>query len=143
VTGRDVEERELALQFAPETGMWELLGDAAEYTLGETRKVILETVDAHGPLTPKQVSELTTAGHELAKKTMQRMFWDGQLAADGGRYSIPFQTPSPMSPSPRIRDGGTAGTAIQRGTGERASASAYPPSRGGRPSRSHDAAVRH
>jgi hypothetical protein len=109
VTGRDVEERELALQFAPETGMWELLGDAAEYTLGETRKVILETVDAHGPLTPKQVSELTTAGHELAKKTMQRMFWDGQLAADGGRYSIPFQTPVPdvpESPDQGRRDSG-------------------------------------
>jgi hypothetical protein len=88
--------------------MWELLGDAAEYTLGETRKVILETVDAHGALTPKQVSELTTVGHELAKKTMQRMFFDGQLAADGGKYSIPLQTPVPGVPeSP---DGGRRDT---------------------------------
>jgi hypothetical protein len=109
VTGRDVEERELALQFVPETGMWELLGDAAEYTLGETRKVVLETIEAHGALRPKQVSELTTVGHELAKKTMQRMFWDGQLAADGGKYSIPFQTPVPdvpESPDEGRRDSG-------------------------------------
>jgi hypothetical protein len=109
VTGRDVEERELALQFAPETGMWELLGEAAEYTLGETRKVILETVTAHGALTPKGVSELTSVGHELAKKTMQRMFVDGQLAADGGRYSIPFQTPVlgvPESPTEGQGDSG-------------------------------------
>jgi hypothetical protein len=98
VTGRDVEEQELALQFAPETGMWELLGDAAEYTLSETRKIILETIEAHGALTPKQVSELTVVGHELAKKTMQRMFRDGQLAADGGKYSIPLQIPVPDVP---------------------------------------------
>jgi hypothetical protein len=94
---------------ATETGTWSLLGDAAEYTLGETRKVILETVDAHGALTPKQVSELTTVGHELAKKTMQRMFWDGQLVADGGRYSIPFQTPVlgvPESPTEGQGDSG-------------------------------------
>ena len=48
VTGRDVVERELALRFTPEAGTWELLGDAAEYRLGETRKEILEPVDAHG-----------------------------------------------------------------------------------------------
>jgi hypothetical protein len=86
VTGRDVEERELALQFAPETGTWSLLGG------------ILATVDAHGALTPKQISELSAITYENAKKTMQRMFFDGQLAADGGRYSIPFQTPVPDVP---------------------------------------------
>jgi AAA domain len=109
VTGRDVEERELALQFSPESGTWSLLGDAAEYTLGETRKLILETVTAHGALTPKQVSELTVVGHELAKKTMQRMFLDGQLAADGGKYSIPLQIPVPgvpQSPDQGQRDSG-------------------------------------
>jgi hypothetical protein len=109
VTGRDIEERELALQFAPETGSWELLGDAAEYTLGETRKVILETIEAHGALAPKQVSDLTAVDHELAKKTMQRMFWDGQLAADGGKYSIALQTPVPgvpESPDEGQRDSG-------------------------------------
>jgi hypothetical protein len=112
VTGRDVEERELALQFVPETGMWELLGDAAEYTLGETRKVILETIEAHGALTPKQLSELTVVGHELAKKTMQRMFRDGQLTADGGRYSLSLQTlvpHVPESPDEGQRDSGDRG----------------------------------
>ena len=58
VTGRDVDEQELALRFAPETGTWELLGDAAEYGLGETRKEILDAIRAHGSLTPKQASDL-------------------------------------------------------------------------------------
>lgn len=114
VTGRDVEEQELALRFTPETGTWSLLGDAAEYALGETRKLILETIDAHGMLTPKQVSELTTVGHELAKKTMQRMFVDGQLAADGGKYSIPLQIPVPAVPeSPDEGQGDTGDSSLE------------------------------
>jgi hypothetical protein len=94
-----VEERELALRFAPEAGTWALLGDASEYTLGETRKEILDVVRAHGQLTPKQTAELTSVNYENAKKTMQRMFDDGQLDAAGGRYSV--RTPVsgvPLSP---------------------------------------------
>jgi Bifunctional DNA primase/polymerase, N-terminal/AAA domain/Primase C terminal 1 (PriCT-1) len=37
ITGRDVEERELALRFAAEVGTWELLGDAEEHDLSKTR----------------------------------------------------------------------------------------------------------
>lgn len=113
VTGRDVVEQELALRFAPEAGTWALLGDAAEYGLGETRKVILDAVRAHGDLTPKQVSELTSVSHELAKKTMQRMFDDGQLTAKRGKYSLSTSVPAvPLSlvePVP--------GTEGQRGQG--------------------------
>jgi hypothetical protein len=53
ITGRDVEERELALRFAPEVGTWALLGDAGEYALGETRKELLDAVRDHGALTLK------------------------------------------------------------------------------------------
>ena len=89
VTGRDVLEQERALRFTPEAGTWALLGDAAEYTLGETRKKILDAVRIHGELTPKQASEqLTGVSHDLAKKTMQRMFDDGQLVAKRGRYFL-------------------------------------------------------
>jgi hypothetical protein len=89
VTGRHVQERELALKFAPEAGTWVLLGGAAEYAIGETRKQILDAVHAHGELTPKQLSAVTTVGHELAKKTMQRMATDGQLVAKRGGYIAP------------------------------------------------------
>ena len=112
VTGRDILEAELALRFAAEVGTWELLGDAAEYGLGKTRKEILELVVAHKTLTPKQVSELSTIGHELAKKTMQRMFDDGQLAARNGRYSIPPKPPVPdvpVSPDPGTEGRGGQG----------------------------------
>jgi hypothetical protein len=119
VTGRDVEERELALQFAPDTGTWSLLGDAAEYGLAETRKEIRDLVDAHGLLTPKQVSELSAITYENAKKTMRRMFGDGQLTAVGGKYSLPLHIPVPDVPeSPDegqrdSRDRGLEGTFLR------------------------------
>ena len=109
VTGRDLEERELALRFAPEVGSWSLLGDAAEYGLAETRREILDLVRAHGDLSPKQVSELSVVSYENAKKTMQRMFKDGQLAANGGTYSLPPQMSVPgvpESPTEGQRDSG-------------------------------------
>jgi AAA domain len=93
VTGRDVEEQELALEFAPETGTWSLLGNAAEHGLAETRKEILDQVRAHGALTPKQMSELTAIDHNRAKLTMWRMANDGQLTATNGKYSVSPQMP--------------------------------------------------
>lgn len=88
VTGRDIEERELALRFAPEAGTWALLGDASEYTLGETRRELLDAVRAHGSLTPKQAAETTGIDHNLAKLTLWRMAKDGQLDAERGTYSL-------------------------------------------------------
>jgi hypothetical protein len=93
ITGRDVAEQELALRFAPDAGTWALLGDAAEYGLGETRKVILAAVAAHKTLSPKGVADVTNVSYETAKKTMQRMFNDGQLAANKGQYSRPAASP--------------------------------------------------
>ncbi len=111
LTGRDVVEQELALRFAAETGAWELLGDAAEYGLSKTRKMILDTLYAHGSLTPKQVSELAPEiSHELAKKTMQRMFTDGQLTAEKGVYT-------PVPHVPESLDGDLEGTEGRRGHG--------------------------
>jgi hypothetical protein len=106
VTGRDVEERELALRFAPEAGTWALLGDAAEYGIGETRKELLDAVRAHGTLTPKQASEVTTIGYDNARQAMTRMAKDGQLVADNGTYRTPV---TPVTAS-QAGDGVTAVT---------------------------------
>jgi hypothetical protein len=88
VTGRDVEEQELALRFAPRAGTWALLGDASEYNMGETRKELLDAIRAHGALSPKQAAEVTGVDHRLAKVTLWRMAQDGQLEASEGRYSL-------------------------------------------------------
>jgi Mn-dependent DtxR family transcriptional regulator len=51
-----------------------------EYTVGETRREILEAIRiAGGPMSPKQLAEDLDSDHELVKKTVQRMAKDGQL----------------------------------------------------------------
>lgn len=111
VTGRDVLEQELALRFDAPAGTWSLLGDAAEYTIGESRRVILEAVREHGSLTPKQASGVTDLSHELVKKTMQRMHKDGELKANRGIYSLPPVPGVPMSLDDiESGDKGTRGT---------------------------------
>jgi hypothetical protein len=112
-TGRDISEQELALRFSSEARTWVILGDAAEYNLGETRREILEAVRQHGSLTPKQMAEVTDVGYELAKKTARRMANDGQLVGKLGRYSIQTSVPGvPLSP-----DEGDPGTEGQEGHG--------------------------
>jgi len=88
ITGRDVNEQNLALRFDSEVGTWTLIGDAAEFALGETRRTILEVVKEHGSLTPKEASGLIEVDYNLAKVTMWRMANDGQLVAVKGRYTL-------------------------------------------------------
>jgi hypothetical protein len=112
VTGRDVEEQELALRFAPEAGTWALLGDAAEYGLGETRRVLLEAVRTHGSLSPKQAADVTPVSYELVKKTLQRMVLDGQLKGSQGHYSLSV-------PVPGVPESTASGTEGREGQGVR------------------------
>ena len=88
ITGRDVNEQNLALRFDSDVGTWTLIGDAAEFALGETRRTILEVVKEHGSLTPKEASGLIEVDYNLAKVTMWRMANDGQLVAVKGRYTL-------------------------------------------------------
>jgi hypothetical protein len=58
ITGRDVEEQELALKFHPGEGLWELLGEAAEYAKSQERIEIINLLREHGPKTPKELAEI-------------------------------------------------------------------------------------
>ncbi len=115
-TGRDITEQELALRFSPEARTWAILGDAAVYNLGETRRELYEAVKDHATLTPKQAASVTSVNYELAKKTLQRMAKDGELKADRGRYFLQTSVPGvPLSPDEdEQRDKGTLGTLSRR-----------------------------
>ncbi len=101
VTGRDVEESEHALRFDPASGTWNLLdGEARDYELGDTARVILQHLrDSDTYLPPKRVADALGLDHELVKKTMRRMAERGDLLAHGGgRYGV--SPVSPVSPGP-------------------------------------------
>ena len=108
-TGRDITERELALRFSPEARTWAILGDAAIYNLGETRRELLDAVASHGALSPKQATEvMSSANYETVKRTMARMAKDGQLKADRGTYTL-GGTVSPVPVSLSGEEDGTKG----------------------------------
>jgi len=100
VTGRDVGEADHALAFDAHLGTWRLLdGPAAVYELGDTRRKILAALDEVEALTPKALAEKIGENYETVKKTLQRMFSDGQVDTDGqGHYfPVPLSLQSPLS----------------------------------------------
>jgi RecA-family ATPase len=86
VTGRDLDEQELALSF--KDGQWTILGDAAEYQIGRTRNTIHACLVRTGrAMAPKEIAEITGLNREAVKKALQRMRDDGSLKVDrDGRY---------------------------------------------------------
>lgn len=88
VTGRDVEEQELAMKFHPGEGLWELLGDAADYAKSQERLEILGIIQEHGPKTPKELSEIIGKKQNSVKGLLFKMAKDQELKSVGGRYEI-------------------------------------------------------
>jgi hypothetical protein len=87
ITGRDVEERELALSFDSPTGTWKLLGDARHYAQSTERRTILETVTANPGLTPKQIADAAGLKHASVKHLCIRLRDEAKLNSDDtGRY---------------------------------------------------------
>jgi len=91
ITGRDVDEDELALAFDPPTGHWQLLpGPAGDHGVSEPRAAVLRWLREHGPAATRAVADGTGLAYENVKKTLQRMADAGQLTTDGsGLYALP------------------------------------------------------
>ena len=92
VTGRDLEERETALEFDKETGAWTILGDADEYRQSQARvEIIRALTDAGEPMTPAEVAAAIGKKRESVKVTLSRMAKDGEVQPVGtGKYWIPW-----------------------------------------------------
>jgi hypothetical protein len=88
VSGRDVDEQELALKFDKDTGRWTILGDAAQHRMEETRSRIFTLLERQGAMTPKEVAEELGIKRDNTKQTLKRMLADGTVRSAGsGRYS--------------------------------------------------------
>jgi hypothetical protein len=89
LTGRDIEEQELALRFHGQEGLWELMGDAAECAMSRERQEIMEIVRKDGPILATQVAN--TSGRNIAsiRKILWRMKTDGEIKMDEkNRYYV-------------------------------------------------------
>lgn len=89
ITGRDVEERELALRFQSHSGAWQLLGDARRYAHSSERRAIMDALEQRPGLRPKQIAEATGLNHDSVRHLVLRMRDEALVASDeGGRYSL-------------------------------------------------------
>lgn len=87
LTGRDCEERELALRF--DKGRWQVLGDAEEYALTKERRELLQAIQAlGGAARPKEIAELLGKNHNTVKVLLRKLQAERLVTSVGGRYCI-------------------------------------------------------
>jgi hypothetical protein len=86
ITGRDVEERELALKKSG--GAWELLGEAKEFAFSQRQQDVKDLLTKSGPQTPSAVALTLNIPQVTAKSTLWRMAKEGVLIVKEGKYDI-------------------------------------------------------
>lgn len=101
VTGRDVDEQELALKWDSLIGCWSVMGEASEYRLSQERAEILEALRVSGrPLAPKEMHDMGIGtSYAAVKQTLWQMSKDGQLRNDGGKYAPSSSPPPAVTPA--------------------------------------------
>jgi hypothetical protein len=96
VTGRDIEEQELALRFDPVMGSWHHLGGADEYRRSQEQATILEALKAtEEPLSPKEIAEMIGSKRNSVQFLLSKLSQDGMVQKVGhGKYTIKKNTSS-------------------------------------------------
>jgi hypothetical protein len=88
LTGRDIDEREIALRWEAQYALWSILGEAAEYRLSKQRKEVLDVLGKAGkPLTPTEAAPLLGKKVETVKSLFWNMANDNQLTVSDGKYT--------------------------------------------------------
>jgi len=105
VTGRDVEERQLALSFDPRHGLWTLMGDAAEFAGTKLAGQIVTTLKEAGrPMKPAEVARAIDKNSDkdrgAVRQAMKRLADRGTIKAEGDgsyKYITPVTCHTPFS----------------------------------------------
>jgi hypothetical protein len=96
ITGRDLEERELALTFSPDSGTWAIVGDAAEVARTDEQRAVIETLRKWGSPTGMRPQDIATAipkSVSAVKMQLHRMVDAGLVVRVGrGSYTLPVTT---------------------------------------------------
>lgn len=80
VTGRDVEEHDLAIEWDATTCCWQLLGDAQEVARTEGCREVLEALEAlGGEATTKEISEYTGQNKGTVSKLLADLLNEGKV----------------------------------------------------------------
>lgn len=88
ITGRDIEEREMALSWDRDTGMWSELGEADEYRRSQERQEIIRVLtESKSPMSPKEVADLLGKNNSTTRVLMMKMSNKGEIQlVSPGKY---------------------------------------------------------
>lgn len=91
VTGRDVEEKETAVQFDRITCRWKVLGDAVEVRRTDERSVILKLLEENrAPMSPAELADAQGLSRNNVKQLLFKMAKAGEVVKTGrGLYAHP------------------------------------------------------
>jgi hypothetical protein len=90
VSGRDIEEQELALKFDPAYCLWMVQGSADEFRLTKERAEVLAILRKNElPMSPAELAPLLRKSRPATKMLCWRMSNDGYLMPmEGGKYMV-------------------------------------------------------
>lgn len=90
VTGRDVQDQELALVFDPKHCTWTSTGSAEDRTRSKTRQRVVEALRASGSgMFASELAELLELNKESVRKECWRMHQEGHIQKIGSKYLWP------------------------------------------------------
>ena len=86
-TGRDVEEKDFAMEL--DGFGWVLKGDAAEFTMPDWKKQIVNFLKEHNSVSPMELSQALNIPLNTAKSSLRRLEKEGTITKIGyGTYSL-------------------------------------------------------
>ena len=88
VTGREIEEKTLALRFHKAEGLWELLGTAEDVAKSHSRREVFLILKGNGSMTTKELSEVINKKVDTIKKLLNRMKVDNEVRFRNGKWEL-------------------------------------------------------
>jgi hypothetical protein len=92
VTGRDVEDKKLALLFDPAHAIWTCQGDADAIRGGKQEQKVIEVLSTSDRwLYPREVGDIANMDRNTASAVLSRLFHAGRIRRDGSKYGPPLR----------------------------------------------------
>ena len=86
VTGRDVEEQQLAIEHNNKTGLWKLIGNTKFTGMSKAHADIYNILIQRGPLTNKEICNITKKASNNVSGLLARMAIDSIITKEGKLY---------------------------------------------------------
>jgi hypothetical protein len=131
VTGRDVEEQDLALRWEKDDMLgWVLLGNAEDFRRSKERQVLVDAINLMPGIKPAELADATGKSRGAVRYLLFRMVQDGELRVRDGGYHPGFSkppsttpitanTPNPPTPTAPVSDSAIRGVSTVSGKCQR------------------------